>query len=101
MLSAVGDLAPSLALEPAPVRVNAVTPGVMGTPRFHTADGLERDPTVQNRAAMLPARRVGPANEVAQGSLVPMTNAYLTSEVVHVDGSGRFVSDGTSESVHR
>jgi hypothetical protein len=30
-----------------------------------------------------------------------MTNAYLTSEVVHMDGGGRFVSHGTSDSAHQ
>jgi hypothetical protein len=56
---------------------------------------------VQNRAASLPARRVGIADEVAQGILVLMTNAYLTSEVVHMDGGGRFVSHGTSDSARQ
>jgi NAD(P)-dependent dehydrogenase (short-subunit alcohol dehydrogenase family) len=37
MLAAVEALAPALALEPAPVRLNAVTPGFTDTPRLHTA----------------------------------------------------------------
>jgi NAD(P)-dependent dehydrogenase (short-subunit alcohol dehydrogenase family) len=91
MLSAVEALAPALALELAPVRVNAVTPGLIDTPLLHTAYGPERETIIKNRAAMLPGRRVGTAEEVAQVILMLMTNAYITGEVVHVDGGGRFV----------
>jgi NAD(P)-dependent dehydrogenase (short-subunit alcohol dehydrogenase family) len=66
MLSAVEALAPALALELAPVRVNAVTPGLVDSPLLHTADGAERDTIITNRAAILPGRRVGTADEVAQ-----------------------------------
>jgi NAD(P)-dependent dehydrogenase (short-subunit alcohol dehydrogenase family) len=33
----------------------------------------------------------GTADEVAQVILMLMTNDYMTGEVVHVDGGGRFV----------
>ena len=89
MLSAVEALAP--ALELAPVRVNAVTPGLVDSPLLHTADGAERHTIVQNQAVILPGSRVGTAEEVAQVIVLLMTNAYLTGEVVHVDGGARFV----------
>ena len=91
ILSAVEALAPALALELAPVRVNAVTPGLIDTPLLHAAYGEERDTIIRNRAAILPGRRVGTADEVAQVILMLMTNDYMTGEVVHVDGGGRFV----------
>jgi NAD(P)-dependent dehydrogenase (short-subunit alcohol dehydrogenase family) len=91
MLSAVEALARALALELAPVRVNAITPGLIDTPLLHTAYGPERDTIVKNRAAILPGRRVGTADEVAQVILMLMSNDYMTGEVVHVDGGGRFV----------
>ena len=92
MLSAVEALAPALALELAPVRVNAGTLGLMNTPLLQTAYRAERDTIVQNRAAILPGRRVGTVDEGAQLILMLMTNAYLMGEVVHGDGGGRFVS---------
>jgi NAD(P)-dependent dehydrogenase (short-subunit alcohol dehydrogenase family) len=92
MLSAVEALAPALALELAPVRVNAVTPGLVDSPLLHTADGAERDTIITNRTAILPGRRVGTADEVAQVILMLMTNNYVTGEVMHVDGGDRFVS---------
>jgi NAD(P)-dependent dehydrogenase (short-subunit alcohol dehydrogenase family) len=72
------------------VRVHAVTPGLMDTPLLHTAYGPERD-TLVNRAAMLPGKRVGTVEEVAQVILMRMSNRYMTEEEVHMDGGGRFV----------
>jgi NAD(P)-dependent dehydrogenase (short-subunit alcohol dehydrogenase family) len=91
VLSAVEALAPALALELAPVRVNAVTPGLIDTPLLHTAYEPKRDAIVQNRAAILPGRRVGTAEEVAQVILMLMTNDDMTGEVVNVDGGGCFI----------
>jgi NAD(P)-dependent dehydrogenase (short-subunit alcohol dehydrogenase family) len=90
-LAAVEALAPALALELAPLRVNAVTPGLIDTPLLHTAYGPERDTLVKNRAAVLPGRRIGSADEVAQAILLLMTNEYITGEVLHIDGGSRFV----------
>jgi Enoyl-(Acyl carrier protein) reductase len=87
MRSAVEALAPALALELAPVRVTVVTPGLMDTPLLHTAYGADRDTIVSNRAAVLPGRPVGNADEVAQVILRLMTTAYVTGEVVHMDGA--------------
>ena len=95
MLSAVEALALPC-LELAPVRVNGVTPGLIDTPLLYTADGAKRDTLVQNRAAMLPGKRVGTADEVAQVILMLMTNDYVTGEVAHVDRGGRFVSHARS-----
>jgi NAD(P)-dependent dehydrogenase (short-subunit alcohol dehydrogenase family) len=91
MLTAMLSAVEALALELAPVRVNAVTPGLIDTPLLYTAYGPERDTIVKSRAAILPGRHVGTADEVARVIVLLMTNAYLTGEVVHVDGGGRFV----------
>lgn len=90
-LAGVEALAPALALEVAPVRVNAVTPGLIDTPLLHTAYGPERDTIVNNRAAILPGKRIGSAEEVAQAILMLMTNEYITGEVLHIDGGSRFI----------
>jgi NAD(P)-dependent dehydrogenase (short-subunit alcohol dehydrogenase family) len=91
MLSAVEALAPALPRELAPVRVIAITPGLIITPLLHTAYGPERDTIIKNRAGILPGKRVGTADEVAQVILMLMTHDDLTGEVVHVDGGGRIV----------
>jgi NAD(P)-dependent dehydrogenase (short-subunit alcohol dehydrogenase family) len=100
MLAVMRSAVEALALELARVCVNAVTPGVIDTSRLHTAYGEERDTIVQNWAAVLPGRRVGTADEVAQVILMLMTNAYVTGEVVHVDGGGRIVSQRSINSVY-
>ena len=66
--------------------MNVVTPGLIDTPLLHTAYGAGRDAIVQNRAAVLPGRRVGTVEEVAQVILMLMTSDYVTGEVVHVNG---------------
>jgi NAD(P)-dependent dehydrogenase (short-subunit alcohol dehydrogenase family) len=80
MRSAVEALAPAMALELA-----------MDTPRLHTADGAELDKIMKNRATVLPGRRIGTADEIAEVILMLITNAYVTGEVVGVNGGGRFV----------
>ncbi|ETW98537.1 MAG: hypothetical protein ETSY2_42640, partial [Candidatus Entotheonella gemina] len=87
----VETLAPALALELAPVRVNAVTPGLIDTPLLEHAYGSERESLLQNRAEVLPVKRVGTADDVAQTMLMLMTNPYMTGEVLHIDGGGRLV----------
>ena len=90
-LAGVEALAPALALEVAPIRVNAVTPGLIDTPLLYTTYGAERDTIVNNRAAVLPGKRIGSAEEVAQAILMLMTNEYITGEVLHIDGGSRFL----------
>jgi NAD(P)-dependent dehydrogenase (short-subunit alcohol dehydrogenase family) len=89
-LAAVEAMAPALAQELAPIRVNAVTPGLIDTPLLQAAYGTERDTVVKNRAAALPGKRIGTAEEVAQLMLMLMTNAYVNGAVLHVDGGGRY-----------
>lgn len=90
-LAAVEALAPALALELAPVRVNAVTPGLIDTPLLHAAYGANRDALVNSRAAALPGKRIGTADEVAQAIIMLMTNEYINGAVLHIDGGGRFL----------
>ncbi len=88
-LAAVEALARALALELAPVRVNTVTPGVVDTPLQRTSPGWEA--RLQARGEALPAGRVGVADDIGQVMLMLMTNGYITGEVIHVDGGGRYV----------
>jgi NAD(P)-dependent dehydrogenase (short-subunit alcohol dehydrogenase family) len=92
LLAAVEALAPALALELAPVRVNVVTPGLIDTPLLDGAFGSDRQSLIAARAAILPGKRVGTPEEVAQAIVMCMTNAYLNGAVLHIDGGGRYVS---------
>jgi NAD(P)-dependent dehydrogenase (short-subunit alcohol dehydrogenase family) len=70
---------------------NAVTQGFIDTPLLYRVYGAERDTVIKNRTAILPGKRVGTADEVAQVILMLMSNDYMTGEVVHVDGDGHFL----------
>jgi NAD(P)-dependent dehydrogenase (short-subunit alcohol dehydrogenase family) len=58
---------------------------------LHNTYGAERDTMVNTRAALLPGKRIGTADEVAEVMLMLMTNAYITGAVLHIDGGGRYV----------
>ena len=87
MNAAIETLAKGLALELAPIRVNAVAPGLIDTPIL----GEHRDGASEWAKATLPLKRMGLAEEVAQAAVLLMTNGFITGEVVHIDGGGRLV----------
>jgi NAD(P)-dependent dehydrogenase (short-subunit alcohol dehydrogenase family) len=82
---AVDTLTRSLALELAPIRVNAISPGVIDTGAW---DGLG-DGKVDYFAyisARNPARRIGATADIADAVLFALTNGFLTGVTLHVDG---------------
>jgi NAD(P)-dependent dehydrogenase (short-subunit alcohol dehydrogenase family) len=64
-----------------PVRVHAVTPRLMDTPLFDTADGAAHDTIVNNRAAIFRRDAWATVGEVAQVIRMLMTHDYITGEV--------------------
>ena len=90
-VGAVESMTRALALELAPIRVNALVPGYIDTPLLEAAFGERRDAVVADVASQLPTQRIGAAAEVAQAALFLMTNEFITGEVLHIDGGGRLV----------
>ncbi|WP_028934465.1 SDR family oxidoreductase [Pseudonocardia spinosispora] len=83
---AADTLTRSLAVELAPIRVNAISPGVIDTGAW---DALGED----GKAAMFakqaqdnPARRIGNADDIAAAALFALTNTFLTGVTLAVDG---------------
>jgi NAD(P)-dependent dehydrogenase (short-subunit alcohol dehydrogenase family) len=91
-LCAVESLVCTLALDLAPIRVNAVAPGWIDTPRLDRSFGAEKATRIEAIARQLPGKRIGGADEVAAAVLLLMTNPYMNGEVLHIDGGGRFAS---------
>ncbi|TAJ21920.1 MAG: SDR family oxidoreductase [Dehalococcoidia bacterium] len=88
-LGAVEALTLALALELAPTRVNCVTPGLVATPLHGSGPAAEA--RLAERARTLPAGRVGTPDDLALVYLMLMNNPYLTGEVIHIDGGGRYI----------
>ncbi|MER6369176.1 SDR family oxidoreductase [Streptomyces mirabilis] len=77
-----------LALEYAPLRVNAVLPGLLRTPLWEGMDVTARERMYEAATQRLPVGRVGEAADVAQAVLFVTGNAYATGTTVYVDGGG-------------
>lgn len=77
-----------LALERAPVRVKAVSPGLIDTPLHAGMTETDRQAMFDRVATRVPARRVGKAEDVAHAILFVSTNPFVTGSTVTVDGGG-------------
>ncbi|MFI6631154.1 SDR family oxidoreductase [Nonomuraea fuscirosea] len=85
----VTTLVSALAVEPAPTRVNAISPGVITTGAWDTAVP-DKQRLFQHVAATTPARRVGRPSDVSSAARALLTNPFITGETLHVDGGGRW-----------
>jgi NAD(P)-dependent dehydrogenase (short-subunit alcohol dehydrogenase family) len=85
---ALESLARALALELAPVRVNAVSPGIIDTPIRAAMPEAARLDMLAKTAASLPVGRVGLGEDIAQQILAFMTIGFATGSIVYLDGGG-------------
>jgi NAD(P)-dependent dehydrogenase (short-subunit alcohol dehydrogenase family) len=83
---AIESLARSLALDLAPVRVNAVSPGIIDTPIRAAMPEAARQELLARTAAALPVGRVGTGEDIARQILAFMTIGFMTGSVVYLDG---------------
>jgi NAD(P)-dependent dehydrogenase (short-subunit alcohol dehydrogenase family) len=83
---------PILALELAPVRVNAVSPGIIETAWWSEIPAQARADAFRAAAATLPVGRIGRPDEVAALILSLMHNGFITGSVFEVDGGGHLVT---------
>ena len=86
--AAVEGLARSLALDLAPVRVNAIRPGLIDTPLIDQFFGARKEERMRAYAARLPVKRVGRAEEVADAVLFLMRNGFVNGITLTIDGGG-------------
>ncbi|MEV4055097.1 SDR family oxidoreductase [Amycolatopsis sp. NPDC049688] len=85
---AVAFLAEALAVELAPVRVNAISPGIVDSGAWDRL-GEAKEEFFRRTAEANPARRVGRAADVSAATLQLLANPFVTGSVLHVDGGGR------------
>jgi NAD(P)-dependent dehydrogenase (short-subunit alcohol dehydrogenase family) len=89
---AVEALVRVLAVELAPVRVNAVSPGIVDTPSWAALDDVQRRAMFDRLSGNLPAGRVGRAEDIAAAIVSMLENDFMTGEVLHVDGGHRLAA---------
>ena len=76
----------ALAVELAPIRVNAVSPGVVRTNLWQNMNSAEREQLFESVGKRLPVGRVGEAHDLAQAYLFLMKEGFATGQTVVVDG---------------
>jgi NAD(P)-dependent dehydrogenase (short-subunit alcohol dehydrogenase family) len=86
ILGAMESLTRALAIELAPLRVNAVAPGVLRTAMWNSMSEADREGLYTYIAEKMPVQRVGEASDVAQTYLHLMQQGFSTGQVVVVDG---------------
>lgn len=81
----------ALALELAPVRVNAIRPGIVETPLLDEYYGEGRDEYLRSLAGRLPVGRVGEPEDIADAAMFLMGNGFVTGTVLQIDGGGSLI----------
>src|SRR3981081_3980753 len=82
----IDALTRALAIELAPIRVNAVSPGVVRTNLWQSMSSSEREQLFESVGKLLRVGRVGEAHDIAQAYLFLMQEGFSTGQTVVVDG---------------
>lgn len=89
--SAVEGLVRGLAMDLAPIRVNAVSPGIVDTPIYGGMPGEQREALFHHLAEQLPVGHVATPEEIAQSYVYLAQNRFTTGSVVQIDGGAHLV----------
>jgi NAD(P)-dependent dehydrogenase (short-subunit alcohol dehydrogenase family) len=76
----------ALAVELAPIRVNAVSPGVVRTNLWQNMTVEEREGLFETVGSSLPVGRVGESDDIAQAYLFLMQEQFCTGQTLVIDG---------------
>jgi NAD(P)-dependent dehydrogenase (short-subunit alcohol dehydrogenase family) len=90
-LAAMEGLTRALAVELAPIRVNVVVPGLVKTTLWQDMPRVELEKLYQHEADRLLVRHVADADEISQGYLYCMQQAYVTGQAMIADGGATLV----------
>ena len=86
--AALESLVRGMALEFSPVRVNAVSPGMIRTPLWSGMDDDKREAMFAAVADKLPAKRAGEPEDIANAILYAAATPFTTGSTITVDGGG-------------
>jgi NAD(P)-dependent dehydrogenase (short-subunit alcohol dehydrogenase family) len=79
-------LARSLALELAPIRVNAISPGVIDTGAWDDFGEQGKANYFADIGSRNPVQHIGTVDDIANGVLFALTSPFLTGQTLHIDG---------------
>ena len=79
----------ALALDLAPVRVNAVAPGIIDTPLWDNFGPIRE--SILSSGSKLPVGRIGKPEEIAEAVVFLMSNGFVNGIVLPVDGGGGLI----------
>jgi NAD(P)-dependent dehydrogenase (short-subunit alcohol dehydrogenase family) len=91
MAGAIEHLTCALAVELAPIRVNAVCPGPIRTEVWNGIPEDRREERFQQMTMRQPLARIGEPKEVAEAYLYLMRAGYTTGQILRVDGGSSVV----------
>jgi NAD(P)-dependent dehydrogenase (short-subunit alcohol dehydrogenase family) len=91
MAGGIEHLTRGLAVDLAPIRVNAVCPGAIRTDVWNSIPAEGREEQMRRMTERLPIPRIGEPNEAAEAYLYLMKAGYTTGQVLLVDGGGSVV----------
>ncbi|RUX26090.1 SDR family oxidoreductase [Mesorhizobium sp. M7A.F.Ca.US.011.01.1.1] len=89
--AALGGLVRALAVELAPIRVNAVSPGWVDTTIWAQVAGDRKNETLAAMAERLPVGRIGQPDDIADAIAFLIGNGFTTGTTLHVEGGHRLV----------
>ena len=81
----------AMAVELAPLRINAVSPGWVRTPIWNNVAGADSERLLASMAERLPVGRVGTGDDIADAIVFLLGNGYTTGTVLHIEGGHRLV----------
>jgi NAD(P)-dependent dehydrogenase (short-subunit alcohol dehydrogenase family) len=90
--AAIEAAARVLAVELAPLRVNAVSPGIVDTPWWDAVPAQFKQGAFAQACATLPSRRVGRPEEVGELIALILRTGFIAGSVFEVDGGHRLVA---------
>ena len=91
MLGAIEHLTRALAIDLAPVRVNAVCPGLILTEVWNSIPEDQRAERLRHMTGRQPLPRAGAPAEAAEAYLYLMRGGFTTGQVLKVDGGSSVV----------
>ncbi|MGW6754624.1 SDR family oxidoreductase [Streptomyces sp. NPDC055006] len=89
---ALEAMVPPLAVELAPLRINAVSPGVVDTPWWDRVPAQQRQALFEGLAATTPVGRVGHPADIARAIHSLATNGFITGVVLDTTGGANLAT---------